>query len=101
MPSRVLIATLVAPLLAAPATAADIGPLPFVCDDGTRFTITFHDDAWAVLAIGDHRSTLTQKPMASGIRYEGHALAYQEHQGIGTLIRLPEGKETTCRRQPG
>lgn len=81
----------------APVAMADIGPLRFGCDDGTRFGLVFHDGGTATLDLAGVPETLTQQPMASGIVYAGPRHTYREHQGHSELD-TKGGPTTACRR---
>jgi hypothetical protein len=86
------------------AARAEDSPRRFRCEDETRFALSFLAPGTARLQLpGGGEQILTAVPMASGIRYEGAASIYVEHQGVSALIhKALDGtlRETACEPVP-
>lgn len=78
-------------------------PIRFACNDGSSVVARYSqpDTGTLWLRRADSIAELKSQPMASGTRYEGANVSFQEHQGQVQLRWGPNAAPVTCVRAPG
>jgi membrane-bound inhibitor of C-type lysozyme len=93
-------------VLAASATPAGavkaLGPVTYICGDGTRVTATYleTDPPTASIAVNDSKPALaTIRETGSGARYANERLSLWEHQGVARIeIKGQKPRECPLKR---
>lgn len=78
-------------------------PIRFSCNDGSTVVARYGqpDSSTLWLRRADGVAELKSQPMASGTRYEGANVSFQEHQGQVQLRWGPNAAPITCMRAAG